>query len=76
MNARGIIETRHRPIARGAFVVTPVACSPRPIAGGAALAGCGSMSPKTIPTLAVFAMRQFGYHVRNDNNATREFKGI
>jgi hypothetical protein len=49
---------------------------PKPIAGGAVLAGRGSMSPKTISTLAAFAMRQLGSHARNDNNATRGFKGI
>ena len=38
--------------------------------------GRGSMCPKTIPTLAAFAMRQLGSHARNDNNATRGFKGF
>jgi hypothetical protein len=35
----------------------PVACFPRPIAGGAVLSVRGSVAPKTIPTLAAFAMR-------------------
>ena len=48
---------------------------PKPIAGGAVLAGRGSMSPKTIPTLAAFAIRQFESHAKHDNNATRGFKG-
>jgi len=54
----------------------PVACFPKPIAGGVVLAGRGSMSPKTISPLAAFAMRQFGSHARNDNNATRGFRGF
>ena len=53
----------------------PAACFPKPIAGGAVLSGRGSMSPKTISTLAAFVMRQLGSHARNDNNATRGFKG-
>ena len=48
---------------------------PRPIAGGAVLPMRGSMSPKTVSPLAAFAMRQFGSHAKNDNNATRGFKG-
>ena len=48
---------------------------PRPILRGAVLSVRGSMSPKTIPTLAAFAMRQFGSHAKDDNNATRGFKG-
>jgi hypothetical protein len=32
--------------------------------------------PETISTLAAFAMRQFGSHAKDDNNATRGFKGI